>query len=220
MDNQKRTYYYDLSIEEMEKIKKSGSRKTLALHACCAPCSCYPLEFLNECFDITILYDNPNIYPESEYLKRINELKKLLLIINENNSNPIKLVEFNYNNEDYEKVFNPYKDEAEGGSRCFKCYEYRMKECYKYASEHNFDYFTTVMTISRQKNAKVLNEIGLKLSKIYPNTKYLFSEFKKKGGYDKYCELKKQYNLYNQQYCGCKSSYDKYLEKLERKKQD
>ena len=88
-----------------------------------------------------------------------------------------------------------------------------MDMTYKYADEHNYDYFTTVMTISRQKNSYVLNEIGEKLSHKY-KTKYFYSDFKKKQGIDKSIELRKKYNLYNQEYCGCIYSYQKYLEKI------
>ena len=89
-----------------------------------------------------------------------------------------------------------------------------MDEAYRFANDNHFDYFTTVMTISRQKNSQKINEIGLALSTKY-QTKYFASDFKKKKGIDRAVELRKEYNLYNQQYCGCKFSYEKYLKKIE-----
>ena len=84
-----------------------------------------------------------------------------------------------------------------------------MNEAYAYASEHAFDYFTTVMTISRQKNSQILNDVGRKLSVKYPNVKYFYSDFKKKRGIDRGLELSRENNLYRQDYCGCKFSYEK-----------
>lgn len=210
--NEKKTYYYDLSIEEMEKIKKSGFRPTLGIHVCCGPCAAFPLEFLNEVFKIVIIYTNSNIYPQSEYNRRLDELKRYVSIFNNEHNADITLVEFEYDNIAYNECLKPYKDEVEGGNRCFFCYEKRMDEAYRYADEHNFDYFTTVMTISRQKNSVKLNEIGNKLSKKY-RPKYFYSDFKKNRGIDRGVELRKKYNMYNQQYCGCIYSYQAYLDK-------
>lgn len=209
--------YYQQSQIEIDKIKRSQKKPTLALHACCAPCSTFPLEFLTPIFDVTILYFNPNIYPKEEYLKRLNELKKYILIFNEEHNENVKLVEFDYDNERYNKIFYQYYDQDEGMDRCKMCYRLRMNQAYKYADENEFDYFTTVMTISRQKNSQVLNQIGKELSNKY-HTKYFFSDFKKKKGIDRSQELRKIYKLYNQVYCGCKISYEKNLIKQQNKK--
>ena len=125
----------------------------------------------------------------------------------------MELIEFIYDNDDYNKSLAPYALEKEGGKRCLICYEKRMDLTYRYADEHGYDYFTTVMTISRQKDSFILNDIGEKLSKKY-KTKYFYSDFKKHQGIDRTTELRKEYNLYNQLYCGCVYSY------LERKRKD
>lgn len=202
--------YYQLSQIEIDKIKRECKRPTLALHACCAPCSTFPLEFLTPIFEVTILYPNPNIYPKEEYLKRLNELKKYIAIFNSEHNQNVKLVEFEYDNEKYNEVFYRYYDQDEGQQRCQMCYRLRMDRAYKFANENHFDYFTTVMTISRQKNSQVLNQIGKELSSKY-TTKYFYSDFKKKKGIDRSQELRKEYKLYNQLYCGCKISYEKFL---------
>lgn len=214
--NNKKTLYYDKSIEEIELIKKLPNRPTLGIHVCCGPCSAFPLEFLAPYFKIVILYANSNIYPSEEFFRRLNELKKYVDIFNKENHQDVEIVEFPYQNEEYNKDLEPYKDDYEGGNRCKLCYEKRMEMTYKYADEHHFEYFTTVMTISRQKNSYVLNEIGERLSKKY-QTKYFYSDFKKKQGIDRGIELRKKYNLYNQEYCGCKYSYQKYLNKDNKK---
>lgn len=203
--------YYQLSKIEIDKIIRENKRPSLALHACCAPCSTFPLEFLTPFFDVTILYVNSNIYPLEEYNRRLNELKKYLNIFNSKSEYEVKLVEFEYKNEEYTSKLEPLKDQKEGQDRCKLCYALRMDQAYSYANEKGFDYFSTVMTISRQKNSQILNQIGLNLSKKY-QTKYFFSDFKKKKGIDRSLEIRKEYNLYNQEYCGCIYSYQKYLE--------
>lgn len=211
--NKKKTFYYDLSIDEIEEIKKSGKRPILGIHICCAPCACFPLEFLTPYFQVKLLYANSNIYPREEYDRRLSELKRYLKIFNEEHHQDVELIEFIYDNDEYNKSLAPYALEKEGGKRCLICYEKRMDLTYRYADEHGYDYFTTVMTISRQKDSFILNDIGEKLSK-KNKTKYFYSDFKKHQGIDRATELRKEYNLYNQLYCGCVYSY------LERKRKD
>lgn len=199
--------YYRMMEESLKEIKKESKKPTLLLHSCCAPCNAYPLELLVEYFDLTLMYNNSNIYPEKEYIRRLDELKKYVDFINNKYNVQIKLIETPYNNLEYNKILEPFKDQKEGMDRCKLCYKTRMNEAYKYASENNFDYFTTVMTISRQKNSIVLNNIGIELSKLYPNTKYFISDFKKNKGIDKGLEIAKEHNMYRQDYCGCIYSY-------------
>lgn len=210
--NNKKTLYYDKSIEELNLINKLNKKPTLGIHVCCGPCFTFPLEFLNPFFKIYVLYSNSNIYPKEEFDRRLNELKKYIDYFNNEYQSDVELVIFNYDNINYMKDLEKYSDEKEGSNRCFLCYEKRMDFCYKYADEHNFDYFTTVMTISRQKNSYKINEIGERLSKKY-KTKYFYSDFKKKKGIDKAIELRKKYNMYNQLYCGCVYSYLDYMNK-------
>ena len=162
--------YYRMMEESLKEIKKENKKPTLLLHSCCAPCNAYPLVLLIEYFDLTLMYNNSNIYPKEEYIRRLNELKDYVDYINKTHNVNIKMIETPYDNEEYNKNLDPYKDQKEGLDRCKLCYKIRMDEAYKYASENNFDYFTTVMTISRQKNSIVLNNIGLELQEKYKNT--------------------------------------------------
>ena len=196
------------ALETFKEVDALSKKPTLLIHACCGPCSSYPLTLLTEHFDVTIYYNNSNIYPESEYIRRRDELKRFLPLFEKDYKKNVNLIIPEYNNEEYNKSLEPLKDIPEGGERCFLCYEKRMDEAYKYASDHDFDYFCTIMTISRQKNSQKLNEIGEKLQKKYPKTKYLFSDFKKNNGLLRVKEMKERYDLYQQLYCGCKYSYE------------
>ncbi len=187
---------------EMDKILDSfqGIKKKLLLHACCAPCSSYVLEYLTNYFDITILYYNPNIYPKEEFDKRYKELSKLIEELP--HTNKIELVKGHYDYSEFVEITKGLENVPEGGERCFRCYELRLREAAKYAKDNNYDYFTTTLSISPYKNAIKLNEIGTSLEQEY-GIKYLYADFKKKNGYKRSIELSKEYNLYRQDYCGC-----------------
>lgn len=199
--------YYQKSLEEIAKIP-AGQKPRLLLHACCGPCSCFPLTFLCEHFDVTIYYNNSNIYPESEYDRRRDELKKLLKDIKEDYAYDVRLIVPAYDNALYNKDLAPYADAREGGERCLVCYRKRMKEAYDFAEKEGYDYFCTVMTISRQKNSQVLNRIGKELEEQdHHKTKYFYSDFKKNNGIEIGRQMRIHYGLYNQLYCGCIYTY-------------
>ena len=192
---------YQLILNDtINNIKSECIRPTLLLHACCAPCSSYVLEYLNEYFDITVLFYNPNITESAEYTKRSNELVRL---INElPHKGEIKIICDEYSPREFTEIAKGSEDAPEGGERCFKCYRLRLERTAQTAQSQKFDYFTTTLSISPHKNAQVLNEIGGELADKY-GVKYLFSDFKKRNGYKRSCELSELYNLYRQDYCGC-----------------
>ena len=195
---------YQIVLDEiLKEISSLNKKPKLLLHVCCAPCSSYVLEYLNEYFDITVYYYNPNISSYSEYEKRLNEEIRFVSEYPFNKDIPV--IKAPYDNDRFEEMIKGLEEEKEGGARCFKCYRLRLEESCKYALENGFDYFTTTLSISPYKNSKVLNEIGNELSEIY-GIKYLYSDFKKKNGYKRSIELSHEYNLYRQDYCGCKYS--------------
>ena len=194
----------------------NGQKKKLLFHVCCGPCSCYPLVFLADYFDITIYYANSNIYPKEEYDHRLAELKRLIECLKRDRGIEVQLVIPPYDNEAYTKKLAPLAHLGEFSERCFLCYRLRMEEAYDYAEAHGYDYFTTVMTVSRQKNAQKLNEIGAELEKKHPHTKYFYSDFKKNKGLEFGIAIRKQYDLYNQDYCGCVYSYEEALQRRAR----
>ncbi len=189
---------YQKKLDEI--LENLDNTPKLLLHACCAPCSSYTIEYLSNYFEITILYYNPNIHPETEYLRRLNELKNFLIRFK--TKNKVTLKEVKYNSKEYFNAVKGYENFGERSIRCYKCYELRMNEAAKFAKENKFDYFTTTLSISPYKNAEWINEIGEKLEKKY-NIKYLYSDFKKKNGYKRSIELSNEYGLYRQDYCGC-----------------
>ena len=192
--------YQKLLDLKLEEIKKSGKIPALLLHACCAPCSSYTIEYLSKYFRITIYYYNPNIHPESEYIRRIEELKKFLCEYTPTNS--VNFVEENYDPKEYFNSVKGLENLGEKSKRCYNCYKLRMKKSCKYAKENNYDYFTTTLSISPYKVSNWINEIGEELSKKY-DINYLYADLKKKNGYKRSLELSKEYNLYRQDYCGC-----------------
>lgn len=187
----------------LEQLDKEAKVPTLLLHSCCAPCSSYVLEYLSQYFQITVFYYNPNIYPESEYTKRI--LEQQTLIGQMKSKHPISFMAGAYDKERFYAMAEGMETLKEGGARCMKCYELRLREAAEVAKKGNFDYFTTTLSISPMKNAVKLNEIGMRLAEEY-QVAYLLSDFKKKNGYKRSIELSKEYGLYRQDYCGCEFS--------------
>lgn len=211
--------YYKQSISTLENLPKNGKKPTLLLHACCGPCSTFPLTFLCPHFDVTIYFNNSNIYPSEEYFRRLNELKKFLEFFKKDYGFDVKIIETKYDNETYNLDLEKYALEPEGKTRCLICYEKRMDQAFNFANENGYDFFTTVMTISRQKNSQILNEIGAKLQKKYAKTQYFHSDFKKNKGIDEARYLTLHYELYKQLYCGCKFTYEKGLKIAQKNEQ-
>ncbi len=195
---------YQKELEKLiERLGKEEKVPTLLLHSCCAPCSSYVLEYLSNYFETTIFYYNPNIYPESEYTKRI--LEQQTLITKMKTRHPVTFMAGNYDRDRFYAMAKGLEHLKEGGERCFRCYELRLRESAEVAKKCGLDYFTTTLSISPLKNAAKLNEIGIRLSREY-GVEYLPSDFKKKNGYKRSIELSKKYGLYRQDYCGCEFS--------------
>ena len=209
MENNKN--YQKLLQKELEIIKNSGKKPKLLLHACCGPCFTIPYEILKNHFDITIIYNNSNIYPPEEHDRRLNELKKYLVDI----GSDIKVIEFPYDNETYNLDLEPRAADKEGHERCRICFRKRLKAGFEHAAKNGFDYYGTVMTISRYKNAQDINKIGESLQKDYPTVKWLYADFKKNDGYEHSLIIIKEHEMYFQEYCGCKYSYEAWLKKKE-----
>lgn len=197
-EEKKRNYQkeLDLVIERMEVDQVP----TLLLHSCCAPCSSYVLEYLSQYFKITVFYYNPNIYPQQEYEKRVQEQRHFIQNIPA--KHPIGFCEGRYEQDEFYSAVKGLEKIKEGGERCYACYELRLQETARLAKEQGFDYFTTTLSISPLKNAVKLNEIGERLAARI-QVPYLVSDFKKKNGYQRSIALSGEYGLYRQDYCGC-----------------
>ncbi|MBR1770624.1 MAG: epoxyqueuosine reductase QueH [Lachnospiraceae bacterium] len=197
--------------KELEKIiQKAEQRKSegkeplrLFLHSCCAPCSSYCLEYLAPFFAITVFYYNPNISAEPEYRHRVAEQKRLIAAYNEEQKGyPIRIIEGDYEPARFFEIAKGLEACPEGGERCFRCFDLRLRETARRAMEDTYDYFGTTLTISPLKNAPKINEIGQAISAEY-GVAWLPSDFKKKNGYKRSVELSAEYGLYRQDYCGC-----------------
>ena len=190
-----------------ETITNLKGKPKLLLHACCGVCASSVLERLYPYFEITVLYYNPNIYPQEEYIKRFENLEQIALKM----KLKIKILEIGYESKEFRAISKGLEKEKEGGERCLKCYKLRLERAAKMARDYNYDYFCTTLSVSPYKDSEKLNQIGTELSQKY-NVKYLYSDFKKKEGYKRSNELAKEYNLYRQDYCGCKYSLNEALE--------
>lgn len=199
MNGGNRNYQKELE-RRIAEIEKEGQVPSLLLHSCCAPCSSYCIEYLSKFFKITVFYYNPNITEVGEYQKRVEEQKRFLKEFPA--KYPLDFIEGNYEPERFFQMAEGLEKVPEGGERCHKCYELRLRETGKLAKNMGFDYFTTTLSISPLKNAKKLNEIGERISKEY-EVSYLYSDFKKKDGYKRSIALSAEYDLYRQNYCGC-----------------
>ena len=190
---------YQLEMErELARIAASGRRLRLLLHGCCAPCSAAVLERLEELFDITMLYYNPNISPREEYERRAEEAERLIREMGVD----AQLLVLPYDPAPFREAARTLEDEPEGGRRCAACFRLRLQKTGELARDGGYDYFTTTLSISPKKDAQLLNAIGGEVSRVV-GVPYLYSDFKKKDGYRRSCVLSQTHGLYRQDYCGC-----------------
>ena len=194
------------------------AQEKLLLHCCCAPCSSATLERLQADWQVDIYYYNPNIYPEEEYAHRVEEQQRLIREFPHHH--PIHFLAGRYDPREFYEAVKGREAEPEGGDRCTVCYQLRLRETARVAAEKGFDYFTTTLTVSPLKDADRLNIIGAeeaeRLRKAGPaadgsetadpaaaGPSWLYSDFKKKNGYQRSIELSARYEMYRQDYCGC-----------------
>lgn len=204
MGNQK-INYQKLCEEEISKASAGERVPSVLLHSCCAPCSSYCIEYLSQYFRVTVFYYNPNIYPDSEYYHRVKEQQEF---INRFPAKyPVGFIEGDFDTQVFYKAAKGLEQEPERGARCTECFKLRLGRTAEVASEKRFDYFTSTLTISPMKDAALLNQIGSEMGEVH-GVKWLPSDFKKKNGYLRSCELSREYGIYRQDYCGCVFSYN------------
>ena len=184
----------------MEQIKDLPKGTPLLLHSCCAPCSTACLERLHELFSVRVFYYNPNISDREEYEKRKAEQIRLL-----QETGWAEIVDCDHDAQAFAVIAQGLENEPERGARCYRCYALRLEKTAEKAKELGVEYFATTLTLSPLKNVEWLNQIGEEMGSRY-GLKYLYTDFKKKGGYLRSIELSKEYGLYRQDFCGCKFS--------------
>ncbi len=181
----------------MVKIKKSK----LLLHICCAGCGAYVSQLLSRTrgIDVCLFFYNPNIFPENEYKKRLDEVRMI------SKKYKVDLLIGEYNHQSWLEKVRGHENDQEKGERCQICYFERIKMTAETARLENCDFFTTTLTVSPHKLAKKIIEIGEKLAE-ENKIKFLSEDFKKNNGFKEALALSKKIGLYRQNYCGCEFS--------------
>jgi hypothetical protein len=186
-------------------IVPEGCRKVL-LHACCAPCSSAIVEWLlaHE-IEPVIYYFNPNIFPLEEYEIRKNESKRHAQSLG------IQWIDEDYNHPDWREAVCGLEDEPERGKRCEQCFYMRLLATARKAQESGIPFFATTLASSRWKNLEQINRAGEAAAQAisHPSSTVRFwaQNWRKDGLQERRNQLLKEYQFYNQQYCGCEFSF-------------
>ena len=175
-------------------------KDNIILHTCCAICSGYPISYLQDTgYKVIAYFYNPNIYPDSEYEKRLDAERTLCKHFG------CELVEEIYNPEEFYSYVKGLENEPEKGKRCDKCFELRLRKTAEFAKKTGINKFTTSIVISPHKSFQKLSKIGENIAQ-ESNLEYVAIDFKKKDGFLKTNKLSRELGLYRQNYCGCKFS--------------
>lgn len=193
---------------ELDRIIQKRGQKTprVLLHSCCGPCSSAVLEYITQYFDVTLLWYNPNLYPKEEFDRRFKT--QVELIEKMGLADKVNILAEPWKSEDYYRRVKGLENEPEGGKRCAECFRLRLLETARLAKHYGYDYFCTTLTLSRHKDAVLINTIGEEIAKAV-GVSWLPSDFKKRNGENRSIELSEQYGLYRQLYCGCEFSLRK-----------
>lgn len=194
--------------KELDRIIQKRGQKTprVLLHSCCGPCSSAVLEYITQYFDVTLLWYNPNLYPKEEFDRRFKT--QVELIEKMGLADKVDILAESWKSEDYYRRIKGLEDEPEGGKRCTECFRLRLLETARLAKHYGYDYFCTTLTLSRHKDAVLINAIGEEIARA-TGVSWLPSDFKKRNGENRSIELSEQYGLYRQLYCGCEFSLRK-----------
>ena len=191
---------YQKELEAILSGLAGGARPRLLLHSCCGPCSSYVLEYLAPYFSIDVLFYNPNIQPEAEYEKRLfwqaYTIRALSL------SGQVRLLPAPYRGGDFSAAARGLEQEPERGARCTSCFRLRLAEAARQAEAGGYAYFATTLTVSPHKDAAAINAAGEALARP-GGVRWLPSDFKKRGGYQRSIQLCREHGIYRQSWCGC-----------------
>jgi predicted adenine nucleotide alpha hydrolase (AANH) superfamily ATPase len=166
----------------------------VALHICCAVCAAGAVErLIQEGHQVSGFFYNPNIYPEAEYRKRLENAQKVACQMG------ISLVEEPYNPGEWFNRVKGLEDEPEGGKRCPVCFRMRLERTLRFMHESGCEAFTSTLTMGSNKSLALIGQIGEELG----GSAFLKYDFKKKEGFKRSGELARQWSIYRQHYCGC-----------------
>lgn len=172
---------------------------SVLLHCCCAPCATSVTERVIKTIKPVLYYYNPNIYPEAEYLKRLSELEKLARHFS------LELISEPYDENEFLGAIAGFENEKEGGARCPVCFRVRLEKTAARAKREGVASFCTTLTVSPHKNAAIVNAIGEEVAAAR-NILWIPSDFKKRNGYLRSCQMCRELDIYRQNYCGCRFS--------------
>ena len=175
------------------------------LHACCAPCSSAIVEWLvqHEIRPVirpVIFYYNPNIFPREEYEIRKNESKRHA------ESLGLTWIDGDYDHEQWRQDVCGLEGEPERGKRCEQCFTLRLTVAARKAQELGIRYFATTLASSRWKSLEQIERAGHLAEQTVENTFFWAQNWRKGGLYERRNQLLKEFDFYNQQYCGCEFS--------------
>ncbi len=169
--------------------------KPILLHVCCGPCSTSSiLRLIEEGWAPVLYFSNSNIYPSEEADKRYDELLKVA------EQEQLPVIREAYYHQRWLSFIQGLEAEAEGGTRCSRCFAYNLGQAAQKAKELAIKHFTTTLSVSRFKSSKQIFAVG----EAFEGFEAI--DFKKKGGFEKSTRLAKEMNLYRQHYCGCEFS--------------
>ena len=186
-----------------------GNESKVLLHTCCAPCSSAIIEcMLKHNITPIIYYSNPNIYPEEEYMIRKNECTRYAQSLG------LQIIDDDYDHDTWLQNIKGLECQPERGSRCLECFKLRLRRTARYAHENGIRVITTTLASSRWKSLEQINEAGRYAVEPYDDVCWWDQNWRKGGLSERRIAIIKEYNFYNQQYCGCEFSMQR-LEKNE-----
>jgi len=184
------------------------------LHACCAPCSSAVVEWmLQHGVEPVIYYYNPNIWPREEYETRKNESKRHAesLGIQWMDDDELRMTDYELRHQSWRTAVAGLEGEPERGRRCEACFYHRLLATARKAQEIGIGWFATTLASSRWKNLEQVNAAGMKAEEAVrggrpDEVRFWAQNWRKDGLQERRNHLLKEYNFYNQQYCGCEFS--------------
>ena len=183
------------------QIEVPGGAKRILLHTCCAPCSSAIIECLmNEGITPVVYYCNPNIYPIEEYMIRKEECTRYAQSLG------LEIIDADYNHDAWLCHIKGMEHEPERGGRCLRCFQMRLLDTARYAHENGLSVITTTLASSRWKSLEQINEAGRWAVSKYPDGIWWDHNWRKGGLRERRIAIIKEYDFYNQQYCGCEFS--------------
>lgn len=189
---------YLLQNYNRPKLETPNNDAKILLHTCCAPCAGeVMLAMAASEIDVTLLFYNPNIHPEKEYLLRKDENKRYAEQLN------MKFIDADYDVKNWFDKAKGMEDEPEKGARCTMCFDLRFQYTADYAAKNGFNLISSTLGISKWKDMNQINDSGLRAVAKYPEMRYWTFNWRKKGGAFRMLEISKEEEFYQQEYCGC-----------------